>query len=313
MIERWRGAVEIATRDRRDEPPPEAVVAVISDVHAIAAALDAVLESAHANGATQVWCLGDLIGRGPSPQACLDRLGSLGPAVVTCWLLGNHEAMALGLECSPRERASADAVTVADLHRPALHEAAVETGRAHYRQWPWPLQTVFQPILGGPVVMAVHGGAPAGPVSIADRYTDSIVDVVGLGVYAEKSARDSGLPAPGIVLAGHTHVVDAWTWTVGDPMPRQIVVEPGIASVLKDGEHLYLNVGSSGGWARGASHEKALPTYGLLRFSATSVTWSVIEVEADLERERALMGELGYPRSLADELAGVGALPRGRR
>ena len=46
-------------------------VAVISDVHANSPALEAVLEDIDATGADEIWCLGDLVGYGPDPDACV--------------------------------------------------------------------------------------------------------------------------------------------------------------------------------------------------------------------------------------------------
>ena len=57
----------------------------IADVHATLPALDAVLEQAGSTDA--VYCLGDLVGYGPHPAECLDRLMAIGARGV----LGNHD------------------------------------------------------------------------------------------------------------------------------------------------------------------------------------------------------------------------------
>lgn len=66
-------------------------VLVISDIHANLSALDAVIADACEFDA--VWCLGDLVGYGPEPNECVERIRSL-PNLVC--LLGNHDAAALG-------------------------------------------------------------------------------------------------------------------------------------------------------------------------------------------------------------------------
>lgn len=66
-------------------------VLVISDIHANLTALETVLTSA--GNVDDVWCLGDLVGYGPDPNECIERLGSLHS--LTC-LLGNHDAAAIG-------------------------------------------------------------------------------------------------------------------------------------------------------------------------------------------------------------------------
>lgn len=64
---------------------------LISDVHANLPALDAVLE--HAGEYDRVWCLGDIVGYGPDPNACIDRIADL-PGLIC--VKGNHDAAILG-------------------------------------------------------------------------------------------------------------------------------------------------------------------------------------------------------------------------
>src|ERR1041384_8373839 len=67
-------------------------VAVISDVHANEQALDAVLEEVDAWAPDAVWCLGDVVGYGPSPNRCCERVS----ARADVCLVGNHDLVALG-------------------------------------------------------------------------------------------------------------------------------------------------------------------------------------------------------------------------
>jgi predicted phosphodiesterase len=64
-----------------DRCPMKALV--LADVHANLAALDAVLMEPH----DIVWCLGDLVGSGPEPGLCVERIRSAGASVVR----GNHD------------------------------------------------------------------------------------------------------------------------------------------------------------------------------------------------------------------------------
>ena len=66
-------------------------VLVLSDIHANLTALEAVLQDA--GEVDSVWCLGDVVGYGPDPNECIERLAGL--PNLTC-LLGNHDAAALG-------------------------------------------------------------------------------------------------------------------------------------------------------------------------------------------------------------------------
>lgn len=64
---------------------------IISDVHANLTALNAVLEDA--GTFERVWCLGDLVGYGPDPNSCIERVAAL-PGL-RC-VKGNHDAAILG-------------------------------------------------------------------------------------------------------------------------------------------------------------------------------------------------------------------------
>ena len=63
---------------------------IISDIHANVVALETVLADAPAFD--EVWCLGDLVGYGPNPNECVERIREL-PHIS---LAGNHDWAALG-------------------------------------------------------------------------------------------------------------------------------------------------------------------------------------------------------------------------
>ncbi len=65
--------------------------AIISDIHGNLEALEAVLEDISAQKITQVFCLGDIVGYGPNPRECIDRV--MDRCEVT--ILGNHDQAAL--------------------------------------------------------------------------------------------------------------------------------------------------------------------------------------------------------------------------
>ena len=63
---------------------------VISDIHGNLAALEAVLEDAP--DFDELWCLGDLVGYGPRPNECIERVREFSHTS----LAGNHDWAALG-------------------------------------------------------------------------------------------------------------------------------------------------------------------------------------------------------------------------
>jgi len=64
---------------------------ILADVHANLEALEAVL--AHARRVDAALCLGDLVGYGPDPNACVERIRAL--PKLTC-VAGNHDLAAVG-------------------------------------------------------------------------------------------------------------------------------------------------------------------------------------------------------------------------
>jgi diadenosine tetraphosphatase ApaH/serine/threonine PP2A family protein phosphatase len=66
-------------------------LALISDIHANLEALAAVVDDARSMGADTFICLGDIVGYGADPVACMELVQSLDPAAV---IQGNHDAYA---------------------------------------------------------------------------------------------------------------------------------------------------------------------------------------------------------------------------
>jgi predicted phosphodiesterase len=65
--------------------------ALISDIHGNLEALEVVLDDIKAQGISEIFCLGDIIGYGPNPRECIDRVMES----CTMSLLGNHDQGAM--------------------------------------------------------------------------------------------------------------------------------------------------------------------------------------------------------------------------
>lgn len=65
--------------------------AVIADIHSNLTALLAVLQDAEQRGIDELWCLGDIVGYGPDPSACLTLVRDN----ATVCLAGNHDLAAI--------------------------------------------------------------------------------------------------------------------------------------------------------------------------------------------------------------------------
>ncbi|HWX87220.1 MAG TPA: metallophosphoesterase family protein [Solirubrobacteraceae bacterium] len=67
-------------------------VAVVSDIHSNRQAFEAVLEAVADSEATELWCLGDIVGYGADPDACVELVRR---HVAVC-LAGNHDIAVTG-------------------------------------------------------------------------------------------------------------------------------------------------------------------------------------------------------------------------
>jgi predicted phosphodiesterase len=67
-------------------------VAIASDIHGNKQAFEAVIAAAEADGADEMWCLGDLVGYGAEPDACV----ALAEAHCAICLAGNHDLAVIG-------------------------------------------------------------------------------------------------------------------------------------------------------------------------------------------------------------------------
>jgi diadenosine tetraphosphatase ApaH/serine/threonine PP2A family protein phosphatase len=116
-------------------------VAVISDIHANSHALEAVAAAIEQESPDEVWCLGDLVGYGPEPNACCAWVA----AGTQFCLAGNHDLGVLGNldldDFSPDAAAAAEWTrgTLTDEARAyleALRSSAVREGVGLYHASP---------------------------------------------------------------------------------------------------------------------------------------------------------------------------------
>ena len=188
---------------------PPVRVAVLSDIHANAAALEAVLAAIPT--VDEVWQLGDVVGYGPEPDAVVARLRSIGALGVR----GNHDAAALG-------RLDIDTFNVDA--RAAMVWTQSQIG-PETREWLGALPERLE----REDVLLVHG-SPRDPTW--EYITTTPVARAGMAAMPTTSG-----------LHGHTHVPIAY---VEDDGHLQ-TMSPGAGSTLSfDGRRVLLNPGSVG-------------------------------------------------------------------
>jgi predicted phosphodiesterase len=98
-------------------------VLVISDVHANYTALEAVLKDA--GQVDETWCLGDLVGYGPDPNAVVEEIRDI--RNLTC-ILGNHDTAVIGK--MPLEAFNGDARRSLNYHQQVLSASNMDYMRS---------------------------------------------------------------------------------------------------------------------------------------------------------------------------------------
>jgi predicted phosphodiesterase len=149
-------------------------VAVISDIHANAHALDAVLGAVDAERPDALWSLGDLVGYGPRPNECVRALRERADVS----LVGNHDLAVLG--------------------RLDLDDFTRDAAQAAY----WTRDTL------GPDERAyLQTLEPSAATVQAALFHASALDPVWEYVLSEEAARSSlHATTQPVVLVGHSHV-----------------------------------------------------------------------------------------------------------
>jgi len=191
-------------------------VAVLADVHANLPALEAVHEHFSGEGVESIWCLGDTVGYGAEPFACLQMLADLGAVLIA----GNHEQAACNLaEANGFNSTAAHAI-----------RWTRETLTAETRKNLCELPVNISP---HPGVFLFHGlpGNTTGYLRTEET---------GQMVFDHLTDRD---PRIRLAFFGHTHRPMIFTHLAGSPV-RMFV--PGEDLLMASGRRYLINPGSVG-------------------------------------------------------------------
>jgi diadenosine tetraphosphatase ApaH/serine/threonine PP2A family protein phosphatase len=242
--------------------------AVLSDVHGNLEALSAVLSDAASEGALGILCLGDTVGYGADPVACVELLGERSTRMVA----GNHEHGALGL---------------LDLRwfNPAARAAALWTRErlgADHRGFLSDLP--FLSIIGE--ATCVHA-SPRRP----EDWDYLLTAEDGYGAFGDFTTR--------LCFVGHSHRPGVWSLGSSGPSHENLAgaESHGRRVPFNDGRRYIVNVGSVG-QPRDRDPRAA---YVLWDEDARSVT--LRRVAYDHKEAAAKILRAGLPRALADRLA----------
>lgn len=238
-------------------------VLVMSDIHANYSALEAVIEDAEKFDA--VWCLGDVVGYGPDPNACVELLSE--QPNLTC-VLGNHDVAALGR--MPLESFNGDA------RRSLLWQERVLSADSMAF-----LDTLPQAAQGGEHVTLVHG-SPRDPV------WEYILNTLAARLNFEAFKTD-------FCFVGHTHVQSMF-WL--DPKKDRVSLDiPRVGMPVQLSGRAILNPGSVG------QPRDRDPRAAYAIFNTEALTWEPQRVEYDIASVQARIRESNLPEKHALRLA----------
>ncbi len=184
--------------------------AVLSDIHSNIEALDAVL--ADIGPEMSVLCLGDIVGYGPNPNECVERIRARATATV----LGNHDV------------ASVDNFGL-QYFNPAAREAIEWTqGVLSAENVAWLDALSYE--IRRPAYLMVHGA----PV----EYFAYILD----NAAARWAFSETDAP---LILIGHTHIAEYYALDAAAEIAHRHVQNGGNLQ-LEEGKRYIVNVGSVG-------------------------------------------------------------------
>jgi predicted phosphodiesterase len=245
------------------------LVAFVSDIHGNLEAFEAVLGDVSAKGAERLVCLGDVVGYGPDPVACV----SLVQGRADLWLRGNHDRGALPEERAYRKMFRGEAREALDWTEAALDEASLRSLRSL-----------------APSASEEWGLAAHGTLSDPMRYTNQPWEARDALVEAANWRPRPGLP---LLWVGHTHLPlitglsGAWAaevqWSYGE-------------RVHLAGGWWLLNPGSVGQPRDGDPRAR----WALL--DTTSLSVAMQAVSYDHERTQDKMRQAGLPAGLVELL-----------
>ena len=239
-------------------------IALLSDIHANLAALEAVVADLPA--VDEVWVLGDTVGYGPQPNEVIAMLQAMGARSV----LGNHDGAAIG--CVDAAPFNPDARAAIDWTATVLDE----NSRAYIATLP--------EVRVDRAMTAVHG-SPRDP--IWEYITSASIAAANFSAFSSR-----------LCLFGHTHLPAAYRAVDG-----RVEGVPGMPGdvVRLHGARAMLNPGSVGQPRDGlpAAAYAILETNGDDEADAIEFR----RVRYDVDRTQRIMREVGLPPRLAERLS----------
>jgi predicted phosphodiesterase len=237
-------------------------IALLSDVHGNLPAFEAVLADIDSRGPDEIWCLGDLVGYGADPDACV----ALAAERCDLCLAGNHDLVVTG---------------TLDISEFSLNAAVAA-------QW-------TRENIGAQALAFLRGLRPSEEGRELGLWHASPRDPVWEYVLSYTQAEECmDAMEPRIGVVGHSHLA-LWFQRDGEGEPDGKLAEAGLEHDLSRGEWL-LNPGGVGQPRDGDPRAAWL----LLDTEAWSAQWRRVEYPIDAAASAIL--EAGLPEDLAKRL-----------
>jgi len=237
-------------------------VAICTDIHGNRHAFEAVIAAAEAAGAQELWCLGDLVGYGAEPDACV----ALAREKCSIVLAGNHDL------------AVVDVLSLEDFSRGAALAAL------------WTRDAISQETHD-----FLHGLQPDGEGATFGLFHASPRDPIWEYVLSGLTAELCFDATPyRVSFIGHSHVALSFNRPEGEPASGQ-TRRDGTELDISEGEWL-INPGSTGQPRDGDPRAAWL----LLDTERATVTYQ--RVEYDIAGAQAAIRAARLPDSLAERL-----------
>lgn len=193
--------------------------ALISDIHGNLEALEAVLADIASKNVDEIYCLGDVVGYGPNPCECIDRVMDLDMC-----LLGNHDQAAL----FDPEGFNAGAERAIFWTRSVLERSS---GPSAERRWEYLGELNRRHVSEDGKTMYVHGSArnPLNEYVFPDD------------IYNQVKMEKIFMLVPQFCFQGHTHIPGVFTESLDFLPPEEIDFKYQLGS-----QKVMINVGSVG-------------------------------------------------------------------
>jgi diadenosine tetraphosphatase ApaH/serine/threonine PP2A family protein phosphatase len=256
-------AAKVARSDSLTSQTVEVPIAIVSDVHGNRQAFDAVLAEIDASACERIWCLGDLVGYGADPDACVE----LARESAQLCLAGNHDLAVTG------------ALPVED-----------------FSAWAHAATSWTQATIRPETLSYLRGLAPSARTEGFGLFHASPRDPVWEYVLAAQQAADNlDSQQDRVCLIGHSHVALSFSRETPADLTAGQTRAAGERLDLSVGEWL-LNPGSVGQPRDGD------PRAAWLELDLEGPAATFHRVDYDIEAAGAAIRAAGLPEGLADRL-----------